>query len=165
VALRDSADDLVAVWAGELDWLDPIQEAIIVRLTILNRHLTQARRAALASGGLERWQFKILLALRRGGSPYEASPSELAERLGLTRGALSARLRPLEASGLIVRSFEAHDRRRVRVRLTESGYAAFERHADKENQDEAALLATLTAPEQQTLSDLLRKLTLAAQSD
>jgi DNA-binding MarR family transcriptional regulator len=145
--------------------MDPVQEAIIVRLAILSRHLTQSRRAALAAGGLERGQFKILLALRRGGTPYEASPSELAERLGLTRGALSARLRPMEASGFLVRSFEEHDRRRVRVRLTEAGDAAFERHAGKENQDEAALLATLTRPEQQTLSDLLRKLTLVAEGD
>jgi DNA-binding MarR family transcriptional regulator len=162
--VRDSADEHVATWSAELDWLDPVREAIIVRLTILNRHLTQARRATLVAGGLERWQFKILLGLRRGGPPYEASPSDLAERLGLTRGALSARLRPLEAAGLIVRSGETDDRRRVRVRLTDAGYAAFERHAGQESQDEAVLLATLTPAEQQTLADLLRKLALATES-
>jgi DNA-binding MarR family transcriptional regulator len=143
-----------------LDWLDPVQEAIVVRLTILNRHLGQARRAA---SDLERWRFKVLLALRRGGPPYEASPSALAERLGLTRGALSARLRPLEEAGLIARSGEAGDRRRVRVRLTEAGYAAFERHAGEENRGEAQLLAALTQPERETLADLLRKMVLAAE--
>lgn len=99
--MRDSADEHVAVWSTELDWMDPVQEAIIVRLAVLGRHLSQARRTALATGGLEHWQFKVLLALRRGGQPYSASPSALADRLGLTRGALSARLRPLEETGLI----------------------------------------------------------------
>jgi DNA-binding MarR family transcriptional regulator len=160
---RDSADRHIDAWGDELPWLDPVQEAIIVRLAVLGRHLTQARRAALAGGGLEHGQFKILLALRRGGSPYVASPSELADRLGLTRGALSARLGPLERAGLIERGAEpGHDRRRVRVRLTAAGDAAFERHAVTENQGEAALLATLDPDERRTLADLLRKLVIEA---
>jgi DNA-binding MarR family transcriptional regulator len=160
--VRDEADDHVAVWAAELDWLDPVQEAIVVRLTILNRHLGQARRAVQRAGELERWRFKVLLALRKGGPPYQASPSVLADRLGLTRGALSARLRPLEEDGLIARSGETGDRRRVRVGLTEAGYAAFERYAGKESRGEAQLLAALTPGERETLADLLRKLVLAA---
>ena len=161
--MRDSADEHVAVWSTELDWMDPVQEALIVRLAVLGRHLSQARRTALATGGLEHWQFKVLLALRRGGPPYSASPSALADRLGLTRGALSARLRPLEETGLITRSVEADDRRRVRVRLTAVGNAAFERHADTENRGEAAMLATLIPAERQALADLLRKLVLTAE--
>jgi DNA-binding MarR family transcriptional regulator len=70
---------------------------------------------------MRRWQFKILLALRRRGTPYTASPSELADWLGLTRGALSARLRPLEEDGLIGRTVEAADRRGVQVSLTPAG--------------------------------------------
>jgi DNA-binding MarR family transcriptional regulator len=157
--MRDSVDDHVAVWSAELDWLDPVQEAIVVRLMILNRHLGQAHRG----GELERWRFKVLLALRRGGPPYEASPSELADRLGLTRGALSARLRPLEESGLLTRTAESGDRRRVRVRLTAAGSAAFDRQAGAENRGEGALLAALTPAERATLADLLRKLVSAAE--
>jgi DNA-binding MarR family transcriptional regulator len=160
--VRDVADEHVAAWSGELHWMDPVQEAIIVRLAVLGRHLTQTRRSALAGGGLEHWQFKVLLALRRGGPPYEASPSQLADRLGLTRGALSARLRPMEESGLIARTGEDGDRRRVRVRLTDAGDEAFERHAGTENRGEAALLAALDPAERQTLAGLLRKLVLAA---
>jgi DNA-binding MarR family transcriptional regulator len=160
--VRDSADEHVAAWSTELTWMDPVQEAIMVRLTILGRHLAQSRRTALAGGGLQHWQFKVLLALRRGGPPYQASPSELAERIGLTRGALSARLRPLEQAGLITRSGEAGDRRRVRVQLTAAGDAAFERHTGTESRGEAALLATLTPADRETLADLLRKVVLRA---
>ncbi|MGW7205748.1 MarR family winged helix-turn-helix transcriptional regulator [Streptomyces sp. NPDC054837] len=161
---QDSVDRHVAQWSKELAWMDPVKEAIYVRLAKLARHASQARRDVLDSDGLRHWQYKVLLALRRHGPPYTASPSELADRLGLTRGALSARLAPLEEAGLIGRTHESADRRRVLVRLTDAGYAAFEQHAAAEEEDEVALLAALTAEEQRTLADLLRKLVVAAES-
>jgi DNA-binding MarR family transcriptional regulator len=162
--MRDWADRHVATWSGELDGLDPLQEAIVARLAILGRHLTRSRRAALDDGELDHGRFKVLLMLRRGGAPYEASPSDLAERLGLTRGALSARLGPMEEAGLITRAGEADDRRRVRVRLTPAGNAAFERHAGAESRAEAAMLAALSPAERRALADLLRKLVLATET-
>ncbi|MFJ3305375.1 MarR family winged helix-turn-helix transcriptional regulator [Streptomyces sp. NPDC086549] len=162
--MGDSIDRMVAVWAKELDWLDPVKEAIVGRLAILARHTAQARRDALDSGGLKYGQFKVLLVLRRSGPPYEASPSQLADLLGLTRGALSARLAPAEEAGLITRTHETGDRRRVRVRLTAAGHAAFEAHAVSEDAGEGALLAALTEEERRTLADLLRKLVVAAES-
>lgn len=162
--MGDTADRHVALWEGELAWMDPVKEAIFVRLAILARHTAQARRDALDAGGLAHWEFKVLLTLRRQGPPYSASPSRLADLLGLTRGALSARLGPLEEAGLITRTHETGDRRRVRVRLTEAGYDAFERHAVSEDRGEHALLAVLTEEEKRTLADLLRKLVEAAES-
>jgi DNA-binding MarR family transcriptional regulator len=162
--MPDSADQHVALWSNELDWLDPVREAIFVRLAILARHAAAARRDTLDSEGLRHWQFKVLLMLRRLGSPYAASPSQLADMLGLTRGALSARLRPLEEAGLIARTNDVADRRRVQVRLTPAGYRAFEQHASAEDHGEGALLSVLTPQERQTLADLLRKLVTAVES-
>ncbi|HZM74807.1 MAG TPA: transcriptional regulator [Candidatus Limnocylindrales bacterium] len=102
--------------------------------------------------------------LRRQGPHYEASPSQLAEMLGLTRGALSARLAAIEEAGLIVRSVDVKDRRRVHVRLTRAGHRAFEQHASMEEKGEGALLQPLTRKERQTLADLLRKLVLAIEN-
>ncbi|WP_329372099.1 MarR family winged helix-turn-helix transcriptional regulator [Streptomyces sp. NBC_01483] len=158
----DSVDRHVAVWAKELDWMDPVKEEIFVRLAILARRAAQARRDMLDSDGLQHWQFKVLLMLRRLGPPYAASPSQLADMLGLTRGALSARLGPLEGAGLIARTHHTADRRRVEVRLTDAGYAAFEQHAVSEDRGENALLSVLTPAEKRTLADLLRKLVVAA---
>ncbi|MCX5007951.1 MarR family transcriptional regulator [Streptomyces sp. NBC_00638] len=160
----DSVDRHVALWSRELDWMDPVKEAIFARLAVLARHADRARRDTLLSGGLQRGQFKILLMLRRLGPPYEASPSQLADMLGLTRGALSARLGPIEDAGLITRSAGTADRRRVRVRLTAAGYEAFERHAASEDEGENALLAVLSPAERQTLAGLLRKLVVAAET-
>ncbi|MFJ8008543.1 hypothetical protein [Streptomyces fagopyri] len=47
----------------------------------------QARRETLDPAGLRHWQSKVLLMLRRSGPPYTASPSHLADPLGLTRAA------------------------------------------------------------------------------
>ncbi|MEV8033511.1 MarR family winged helix-turn-helix transcriptional regulator [Streptomyces sp. NPDC002742] len=160
----DSVDRHVALWSRELDWMDPVKEAIFARLAVLARHADRARRDTLFSGGLQRGQFKVLLMLRRLGPPYEASPSDLADMLGLTRGALSARLGPLEDTGLITRSAGTADRRRVRVRLTGAGYEAFERHAASEDEGENALLAVLSPAERQTLAGLLRQLVVAAEA-
>jgi DNA-binding MarR family transcriptional regulator len=163
--MRDSVDEHVAVWSQELPWLDPVKEAIIARLSILGRHLTVARRDTLDSSGLKHWQFKVLLMLRRLGPPYVASPSQLADMLGLTRGALSARLAPLEQAGLITRADHADDRRRVHVRLTPAGRDALDRHVNSEEEGESALLAPLTPREKQTLANLLRKLVAGVEAN
>ena len=162
--MRDSADRHVELWSKELEWMDPVKEAIFVRLAILGRHIAQARRETLDADGLKHWQFKVLLMLRRVGPPYAASPSQLADMLGLTRGALSARLGPLEADGLIARTNDTGDRRRVQVRLTPAGFTAFEQHASTEERGEGALLSALTEEERKLLADLLRKLVVAAES-
>ena len=162
--MQDSVDRHVARWREELAYLDPVHEAVVARLMIVSRHLSRAREVAHADADLPRPAFKILLALRRLGPPYTASPSELADHLGLSRGALSARLGPLEDAGLVSRTVDRDDRRRVHVRLTAAGRRAFDRHARLEGRDEAALLSALSAAEQRELADLLRRLVLTIES-
>lgn len=156
--MRDSVDDHVAAWAKELPGLDPVKEQIIARMIKVVRHVSAGRSDALDTDGLAMWQYKTLLMLRREGAPYELSPSRLADVLGLTRGALSARLAGLEQRGLIAREHDTADRRRVRVRLTPAGRRAVESLLDREEQGEGRLLAVLTDREKQTLAALLRKL-------
>lgn len=161
--MDDDVDRQIGIWERELPWLDPVKEAIFMRLAILARHTQQLRRDGLAADGLPHWQYKILMMLRRLGPPYAASPSQLADTLGLTRGALSARLAPMEEAGLITRATDGTDRRRVHVRLTEAGSAVFEQQAGREDHGESALLEALTADERRVLADLLRRLVLAAE--
>ncbi|WP_028652424.1 MarR family winged helix-turn-helix transcriptional regulator [Nocardioides halotolerans] len=161
---QDSIDRHVARWRGELDYVDPVHEAIVGRLMILGRHLSGTRAVAHADTGLDRPSFKVLLALRRVGPPYVASPSELAAYLGLSRGALSARLGPLEDDRLITRALDRDDRRRVHVRLTPKGRRAFDRHARLEGRAEADLLDVLSPADQRRLADLLHELVLAVET-
>jgi DNA-binding MarR family transcriptional regulator len=158
---QDSVDQHVARWSAELPWMDPLHEQVVARLMTVTKHLARAREQAFDDDDLGRGAFKVLLALRRLGPPYEAQPSQLAEQLGLTRGALSVRLSPLEDDGLITRRPDPQDRRKVHVRLTAAGMRAFDRHGQHEGADEAALLDVLSRADQKRLADLLRTLVLA----
>jgi len=120
--VEDSVDRHVAVWAKELAWMDPVKEAIFFGWRSW-RAMPARRDGHARLRRVKQWQYKVLLMLRRLGPPYETSPSHLAELLGLTRGALSARLAPIEEAGLITRTHETGDRRRVKVRLSDAGYA------------------------------------------
>ena len=160
---QDSVDRHVALWERELPWMDPLHEQVVARLMLLTKHLARSREAAFADDDLGRASFKVLLALRRLGPPYTAQPSELAEQLGLSRGALSALLSPLEEDGLIRRTTDPDDRRKVHVELTRAGKRAFDRHGRHEGRDEAALLDSLSVADQRRLSDLLRTLVLAVE--
>ena len=77
-------DAHVDLWAGELPELDRRVEGIAVRLQVLARYLDRHRDAVLAEYGLQWWEFKTLHMLRRGGSPYRATPGELAKELGMS---------------------------------------------------------------------------------
>ncbi|XIF03119.1 MarR family transcriptional regulator [Serratia marcescens] len=61
----------------------------------------------------------LLGAIDRHGG--EATPSLLAESERMRSSNLAAALRELEADGLLVRTPDAEDKRRVRVRLTPAG--------------------------------------------
>ncbi|HEU5474254.1 MAG TPA: MarR family transcriptional regulator [Actinophytocola sp.] len=161
--MRDSVDANVDRWLREIPTLNPLREQVIARLSKIARHISADRSTALTAGDLAIWQFKTLLMLRRAGTPHELSPSQLADQLGLTRGALSARLTGLEERGLIVREHDAGDRRRVRVRLTPAGTQALEAQRDAEERNEDHLLSALTEPELHTLADLLRKIMLTVE--
>lgn len=162
--MRDSVDDHVDRWVRELPSLDPLREQVIARISKVARHIATGRSTALAAGDLAVWQFKTLLMLRRVGKPYELSPSALADLLGLTRGALSARLAGLETRGLVVRELDGEDRRRVRVRLTTAGRKALDAQLGAEGNTEDRLLSALNERELRTLAALLRKLVVAIES-
>jgi len=156
--MRDAVDEHVETWARQLPGLDVLKEEIFYRMTTIVRRLDANRADGLRAGGLPLWKFKTLLMLRREGAPYAKSPSELADILGLTRGALSGRLTQLEDDQLIEREHGTGDRRRVTVRLTTAGRALVEDLIAHDDSLEAALFSALTRREQQTLAALLRKL-------
>ncbi|GAA2906552.1 winged helix DNA-binding protein [Enterococcus pseudoavium] len=61
----------------------------------------------------------VIKVLDRLGEP--TNPKHLAETLNLSTARIAAVLGNLEKRGLIIRTMDADDRRRINVRLTESG--------------------------------------------
>jgi DNA-binding MarR family transcriptional regulator len=163
--VQDEVDRLVAAWQRERPDLDVAPLEILSRVTRLARHLDRARRAAFAQHGLDVWEFDVLTALRRAGSPYVLSPGQLLAQTLVTSGTMTNRIDRLEARGLVQRRPHPDDRRGVQVRLTTQG----RQRADAAMADllgrERALLEGLGEEQQATLADLLRQVVAPFDAD
>jgi DNA-binding MarR family transcriptional regulator len=161
----DEVDALVAAWRRERPDLDLAPVEVFSRLGRLGRRLDLARRDAFAEHGVEPWEFDVLAALRRAGTPYQLSPGALLRETLVTSGTMTNRVDRLEQRGYVVRSPAPTDRRGVLVGLTPAGRevvdAAFEALLDRER----SLLAELDPPEAERLASLLRTLMAPLQAD
>jgi len=163
--VKDSIDDHVALWARELPEMDLRVEGIAARLQKLSRYLDRRRDAVLAAHGLQYWEFKTLHMLRRSGAPYQATPGELATRLGLSPATMTNRLDALERRGYVDRGHDRDDRRKVVATLTPVGLKIWQQGIGDISQVEENLIHQLSRPDQDHLLTLLRHLVLATEGD
>jgi DNA-binding MarR family transcriptional regulator len=152
----DEVDRLVAAWHQERPDLDVRPMQVLSRVTRLARHLDVARRQAFAAHRLETWEFDVLSALRRAGSPYELSPGRLIRETMVTSGTMTNRVDRLVDKGLVDRSADPTDRRGVLVRLTPEGRARVDAALEGLLHHEQVLLVGLTPGERDALADALR---------
>lgn len=156
--MRDEVDDLSEAWARERPDLDLAPVAVFSRLSRLSRHLDLARREAFTAHGIESWEFDVLAALRRAGTPYELSPGRLLRETLVTSGTMTNRVDRLASRGFVERYPDPEDRRGVLVRLTPEGKAAVDGAFTALIEAEKAFLAGLSTRQQTELADLLRRL-------
>lgn len=154
----DEVDELIVAWQGERADLDLAPVEVFSRISRLARLLDKERRSAFASHGVEPWEFDVLAALRRAGSPYQLSPGRLLRATMVTSGTMTNRIDRLSRRGLVERAPDPHDRRSVVVTLTDAGRrtvdGAFESLLDRERH----LLAELPESDRASLAALLRRL-------
>jgi DNA-binding MarR family transcriptional regulator len=158
--MRDEVDRLVEAWRRQRDDLDLQPMEVLSRVTRLGHHLDRARRQAFAEHDLEPWEFDVLAALRRAGSPYELSPGRLLRETLVTSGTMTNRVDRLTSRGLVERLPDPDDRRGVLVRLSPSGRTTVDGALEGLLTREQALLASLDGAEQRRLAQLLRALVL-----
>jgi DNA-binding MarR family transcriptional regulator len=154
--VSDEVDDIVARWRAERPDLDVAPLQVLSRISRLARHLDRARRAAFAAHGLETWEFDVLSALRRQGTPYQLSPGALLRATLVTSGTMTNRIDRLEASGLVRRRNDPQDKRGVLVELTGDGTRRVDAAVADLLERERELLAALAGDQQEELADLLR---------
>jgi DNA-binding MarR family transcriptional regulator len=133
--------------------------AVFGRIYRLSSAMSVRMERAYAPLGVSRGEFDVLATLRRSGEPYTLSPRELSATLMLTTGGMTGRLDKLERAGLLGRSPDPHDRRGLRVTLSERGRELVDEAvvAGLATQREA-LESALDAQEAEQLNGLLRKL-------
>ena len=90
-ARRRSRSDCCCVATAAPD-LDVAPLAVLSRVSCLAHHLDNARAAAFEAHDLESWEFDVLAALRRAGSPFCLSPSELLRQTMVTSGTMTNRI-------------------------------------------------------------------------
>lgn len=158
---RDEVDLVVEAWARERPDLDVNPMRVLSRVTRLARHLDRQRAAAFSAHDLETWEFDVLAALRRAGSPNQLSPGQLLRETMVTSGTMTNRVDRLAARGLVKRELHPGDKRGVLVRLTAAGQTAVDAALADLLAAEQRLLAGLAGDDQQLLADSLRRLLLA----
>ncbi|MFM9877879.1 MAG: MarR family winged helix-turn-helix transcriptional regulator [Rhodoglobus sp.] len=157
---RDEVDRIVDAWSRERPDLDFSPLQVLSRVGRLARHLERARRTAFAASDLELWEFDVLSALRRAGTPYQLSPKALLQQTLVSSGTMTNRIDRLVARGLVLRHTDPNDGRGILVVMTPAGRERVDAAIRTLLAAESELLERLSAPDQERLSSLLRKLSL-----
>ena len=100
---RDEVDRIVSAWKVERPDLDFTPLQVLSRVARLARLLDRARRQAFSRSKLEAWEFDVLAALRRVGSPFQLSPKQLLQQTLVSSGAMTNRIDRLVESGLVLK--------------------------------------------------------------
>ena len=154
----DDVDRIVDAWRRERPDLDVAPLQVLSRVSRLARRLDLDRAQAFALHHLEGWEFDVLSALRRSGTPYQLSPGRLIRETMVTSGTMTNRVDRLAARGFVERFPDPDDRRGVIVRLTAEGKTAVDGALEALIAAESRLLADLPPRERARLAGLLRTL-------
>ena len=153
----DAIDLLMEAWRGARPDLDPSPLGIVGRVIVLAQNLEKSVDAALAKHKLSLGQFDILATLRRNSPKGGLTPTQLLESVMLSSGGMTARLDQLMKAGLIARSADATDRRKVVVDLTAKGRKLIDAATATRFEEARDSLPRLKPTEMRELEGLLRK--------
>jgi DNA-binding MarR family transcriptional regulator len=137
---------------------EPGAVGLFTRLTRVGLLVEAFQHRCLDPVGLRFIDYSVLRVLELVGEPHRMSPSELSEIVVRSSGGMTQILDRLERAGLVARTPDPADRRKVLVALTDEGM----RTADAANARYAAererLLADLSSDEVQRLDDAIHRL-------
>lgn len=134
-----------------MDYEDPVQLAdLLHRLT---RRLRRAQAERLAPLGLTPAQERALRVITRSEEPPRMT--ELADRLGIAPRSVTTVIDALEEAGLVRREIDPHNRRAIRLYLTEQGRAFREDMREARRRAAEDLFAPLPTDDRKALAELL----------
>ena len=137
---------------------EPGAVGLFTRLTRVGLLVEAFQHRCLDPFGLRFIDYSVLRVLELVGEPHRMSPTELSDIVVRSSGGMTQILDRLERAGLVARTPDPADRRKVLVALTDEGM----RTADEANARYAAererLLAGLSPDEVQRLDDAIHRL-------
>ncbi|KJQ54513.1 MarR family winged helix-turn-helix transcriptional regulator [Microbacterium sp. SA39] len=158
---EDEVDRIVGAWNTQRPDLDFSPLEVLSRMDRLSRHLDRARRDVFRRSDLEPWEWDVLSALRRAGTPFQLSPKQLLQQTLVSSGTMTNRIDRLVARRLVRREADPGDGRSVLVTLTEDGRTRVDAAITRLVDVEAELLRGLSRGDRDRLAGLLRKLSLS----
>jgi DNA-binding MarR family transcriptional regulator len=158
---QDDVDRHVARWVGQIEGMDGEVEGAITRMQAVLRRLTRLHQEATQEGDLSLEDYNTLHALMVQPYPTEATPAQLADTCHVTRAAMTSRVDRIADAGLVTRTVDPSDRRRILVRPTARGRDTWQHYVTEAMEREAWLLRALSAAEKRQLNALLRKVLLS----
>ena len=136
--------------------LDPSALMSCIVLLRTGSDMLAALERILGRYGLSQGRFLTLIVLNRDPEE-EVTPSDLAERVGVTRATMTGLLDTLAKDGWIERIQHNEDHRRVVVRLTEGGLAHLGRMLPGYYREISSIMAGLSRQEHEMISKVLGK--------
>ena len=157
----DEVDRIVGAWNMQRPDLDFSPLEVLSRMDRLSRHLDRARRDVFRRSDLEHWEWDVLSALRRAGSPFQLSPKQLLQQTLVSSGTMTNRIDRLVGRRFVRREADPGDGRSVLVTLSDDGRMRVDAAITRLVDVEAELLRALTRSDRDRLAGLLRKLSLS----
>jgi DNA-binding MarR family transcriptional regulator len=135
-----------------------LKEHVGFWLRFVSNHVSHAFARKLHDSGVTAAEWVVL---REMYGQEEMSSSEVAERIGMTRGAISKLVDRLVGKALVTRQDRRDDRRFQDIALTPAGQRLVPSLAALADQNDEEFFHPLSAKERETLITTLKKLVLA----
>jgi DNA-binding MarR family transcriptional regulator len=137
-----------------VEYEDPVQLAdLLQRLT---RRLRRAHAERLVPFGLTPAQERALRMITRSEEPLRMT--DLADHLGIVPRSLTTVIDALEEAGLVRREIDPHNRRAIRLHLTDHGLSVRDDMREARRRAAEGLFAPLSPEDRKALGELLGQL-------
>jgi DNA-binding MarR family transcriptional regulator len=133
--------------------VSPLEAHLGYWLRFVSNHVSHAFSAKLAALGVSVAEWVVLRELHGRDA---VAPSEVAARIGMTRGAVSKLIDRLAAKALVTRRPGAADRRYQSLALTAAGQALLPRLAALADRNDAEFFGHLKPDERQAIEAVMR---------
>ena len=137
---------------------EPGPLGLFTRITRVGLLVDAFQHRCLDPFGLLFIDYSVLRVLHLAGAPYRMSPTELSEIVLRSSGGMTQILDRLEKAGLVERSADPSDRRKVVVVLTADGLRTAERANAGYRRAREQLLGDLSVEEIERLDDAVHRL-------
>ena len=137
---------------------EPGPLGLFTRITRVGLLVDAFQHRCLDPFGLLFIDYSVLRLLQLAGAPYRMSPTELSEIVLRSSGGMTQILDRLEKAGLVERSADPSDRRKVVAGLTPEGLRTAERANASYRRAREELLGTLSGDEIDRLDRAVHRL-------